>query len=185
MRRLTFDEIASRRADPKAIHSLDRLPVVALLENVRSLYNVGSIFRTSDAVALQKLVLSGFTPSPPRKEIDKTALGSTQTVPWEHRQNPLEAVGSYRSQGYRICAVELTDSGRPYDSILKTDFPLLLALGSEVTGLSSELVAACDMAVEIPMFGMKHSLNIAVAFGIVVYQLSRVWRGDHHSNARV
>ena len=177
MKKLSHDEIARRRLSVDAIPDQHRLPVIVIVDNVRSLYNVGSIFRTSDGALIQKLILTGYTPHPPRKEIEKTALGATKSIPWEYSPSPLTAVDALRSDGYRICCLELTEGGIAYSSVRKAEFPLCLIIGNEISGVSKELVAQCDLALEIPMFGTKQSLNVAVAYGIAVFELSRIWRG--------
>ncbi len=152
-----------------------------MVDSVRSLYNVGSIFRTSDGVLLEKLILTGFTPTPPRKEIEKTALGATQSVPWEYVKDPVRAVKQLKLAGYRACCLELTDDVAPYYDVSPDQYPLCLIIGNEISGVSKEVLAECDMAIEIPQFGIKQSLNVAVAYGVAVYELSKIWRGsrDH------
>ncbi|MBI3787318.1 MAG: RNA methyltransferase [Ignavibacteriales bacterium] len=179
MRKLTHSEIATQRSKLEEIKPADRLPVIAVVDNVRSLYNVGSIFRTSDGVLLEKLILTGFTPTPPRKEIEKTALGATQSVPWEYIKEPKEAIHKLKQQKLKICCLELTDATTPYYSIQSKDFPLALVVGNEITGISKDIVSECDMAIEIPMVGIKQSLNVAVAYGIAIFELNRVWRINH------
>jgi len=176
MRKLTHDEIAQKRLTLEKVRESSRIPISVLVDNVRSLYNVGSIFRTSDGAMIEALILTGFTPRPPRKEIDKTALGATQSVPWEYYENPMEAVQRIKKQGKLLCCLELTDSSVPYHSIHRSDFPLCLVIGNEIVGISKNIIAECDMAIEIPMHGIKHSLNVAVAYGIAVYELARIWR---------
>lgn len=176
MRKLTHEEISLKRLKHEEAREFPRLPIRALLDNIRSLYNVGSVFRSADGALVEKLYLCGHTPHPPRKEIDKTALGATETVPWEYVNNPLEAVATMRNAGVRICLLEQTTKSLPYYDIKKTDFPLCLVVGNEIAGTSPELVAAADMAIEIPMFGSKQSLNVAVAFGIALYDLVRIYR---------
>jgi 23S rRNA (guanosine2251-2'-O)-methyltransferase len=176
MRKLTFDEIAAKRATPSSVLEVPRLPVTVLLESIRSLYNVGSIFRTSDAVQVEKLILSGFTPRPPRKEIEKTALGATKSVLWEHAHDPLEALRRLKQSGIRAYALELTERSIPYTAVPPSDFPICLVIGNEITGISQPVLDACDGAIELPMLGIKHSLNVAVAYGIAVFELSRIWR---------
>ena len=151
----------------------ERFPIYALLDNVRSLYNVGSIFRTSDGARLSKLFLCGYTPHPPRKEIDKTSLGATATVPWEYRKDAGELASKLKSEGIKICLLEHTSESIPYHYIRKTDFPLCLVVGNELTGISKEIIPHADMAVDIPMFGLKQSLNVAVAYGIALFDLVR------------
>lgn len=176
MRRLTHSDLVEKRRKLSEIHEEERTPVVVVLDNVRSLYNVGSIFRTSDGALVRKLILSGYTPRPPRKEIEKTALGATESVPWEYASTAIQAVKECRKQGYKIFSLELTDESISYDAISRRDFPLCLVVGNEITGVSKEVIEECDRAVEIPMFGIKQSLNVAVAYGIVLYELAKVWR---------
>ncbi len=174
MQKLSHEEISKNRTNIEEISSIQRNPIFALADNVRSLYNVGSIFRSSDGALLSKLLLTGFTPYPPRKEIDKTALGSTQTVPWEYFKNPLEAVVQMKEQKIKICVLELTNKSIPHYDLTKQDFPLCLVFGNEITGVSKEIIEHADMAIEIPMYGNKQSLNVAVAYGIVLYDCLRI-----------
>jgi 23S rRNA (guanosine2251-2'-O)-methyltransferase len=176
VRKLTHQEIASRRLDTENIAERQRLPLVTVVDSIRSLYNVGSIFRTSDGALIRKLVLTGFSPHPPRKEIEKTALGATKSVPWEYVHSARDAIVSFKTAGYRVCCLELTDESVPYSALQKPEFPLCLVLGNEITGVSKDLLSLCDVALEIPMYGTKQSLNVAVAYGIAVFELSRVWR---------
>ena len=179
MRKLAHDEIASRRQTLEALHDVKRLPVSVVLDNVRSIYNVGSIFRTSDGAMIERLYLCGYTPHPPRKEIEKTALGATQSVPWEYRQSPREQILELRAKHVKICALELTTHSIPYYKIAREDFPLCLVVGNELTGISKELLELADLAIEIPMFGIKQSLNVAVAYGIALFELSRICRSTN------
>ena len=176
MRKLTHAEISAKRVPEEQIKNASRVPLVVLVDNVRSLYNVGSIFRTSDGAMIEKLILAGFTPHPPRKEIDKTALGSTKSVLWEYTEHPAEAIQSMKERGYKVCCLELTDKSIPYSDIKITDFPLCLVIGNEINGVAKEVIELCDLAIEIPMYGIKQSLNVAVAYGIAVFELARRWR---------
>jgi 23S rRNA (guanosine2251-2'-O)-methyltransferase len=176
VRKLTHSEIAAKRSTLDSLPSAARLPVTVVVDSVRSLYNVGSIFRTSDGVLLEKLVLTGFTPVPPRKEIEKTALGATQSVPWEYVRDPLRAIEATKDTGRKIFCLELTDHVIPYYDVLPADFPLCLVIGNEISGVSKTVLAACDSALEIPQFGIKQSLNVAVAYGIAIFELNRIWR---------
>lgn len=186
MRKLSFEEIATARATLSSVSEVPPLPVTVLLDSIRSLYNVGSIFRTSDAVRIEKLLLAGFTPYPPRKEIEKTALGATKSVPWEHVRDPVEALHRLKAGGLRLCALELTDQSVGYDSLTRSDFPLCLVIGNELTGISSPVLDLCDAAIALPMAGIKHSLNVAVAYGVAVFELARVWRSaSPQSKAKV
>lgn len=174
MHKLSHAEISINRKKIDEIDSVQRNPIYALADNIRSLYNVGSIFRSSDGALVNKLYLTGFTPYPPRKEIDKTALGSTQTVPWEYHKNPMEAVAKLKEQNIKICVLELTNKSVPYYDLSQEDFPLCLVFGNEITGVSKEIIEQADMGVEIPMYGIKQSLNVAVAYGIVLYDCLRI-----------
>ena len=179
VRKLTHEEISLKRTPLKEICSRPRLPLYAMVDNVRSLYNVGSIFRSSDGALIEKLFLVGFTPHPPRKEIDKTALGATRTVPWEFHKDPMEAITRLKKEKIKICVLELAAESKPYFQLKKEDFPLCLVVGNEITGVSKEIMQEADIAIEIPMFGNKQSLNVAVAFGIVVYDCVRVLTVPH------
>lgn len=149
---------------------------MGLLDNIRSLYNVGSIFRTSDGAFIRMLYLCGYTPTPPRKEIEKTALGATETIPWEYHARALDAVGAARAAGATICVLEQTTRSIPYHAVRKEHFPVCLVVGNEITGVSPEVVAAADIALQIPMYGTKQSLNAAVAYGIALFELIRIWK---------
>lgn len=176
MRKLTHEEIAALRLPAEKLHSTERFPIFGMLDNIRSLYNVGSIFRTSDGALIRKLFLCGYTPHPPRREIEKTALGATQTVPWLHFKSINDGIAAARSEGAKLCVLEQTSCSIPYYAVRPEDFPICLVVGNEITGISSEVIAAADMAIEIPMFGVKHSLNAAVAYGIALFELVRIWR---------
>lgn len=154
---------------------IDRLPVAVLLENVRSLYNVGSFFRTGDAVRIQKLLLAGITATPPDRQIAKTALGAEQNVPWEKVESAAEAIGSLRAAGYQVAAVETSlQAVDVFD--WQPAFPVCVAFGHEVNGLSALVLDACDVHVRIPTLGLKQSLNVATAGGVVLYELLRKYR---------
>jgi 23S rRNA (guanosine2251-2'-O)-methyltransferase len=178
MRKLDPEEIAARRITKDEAGSAQRLPVAGMLDNIRSLYNVGSMFRTSDGAFARHLYLTGYTPSPPRVEIAKTALGAVETVPWSHHRDPLEALGLARAAGMKICVLEQTDESVPFSSLTREDFPLCIVVGNELTGVSPGILSRADLALEIPMFGVKHSLNAAVAYGIALFECVRVLRQD-------
>jgi tRNA G18 (ribose-2'-O)-methylase SpoU len=137
------------------------------------------MFRTSDGALLSRLLLTGYTPKPPRKEIEKTALGATETVPWDYFQDPLDAVRELKRLGVNVCVLEHTNASIEYSQVKKTDFPICLVVGNEITGVSHEVIAQADCAIEIPMFGTKQSLNAAVAYGIALFELVRIYKhGD-------
>jgi 23S rRNA (guanosine2251-2'-O)-methyltransferase len=182
MRKLTHDEISKNRSTIETIHNVEKLPVYVLLNSIRSSYNVGSIFRTSDGAMIEKLILCGYTPHPPinstntgSKDVLKTALGSTESVKWEYVKNPLEAIKEIKAKGIKICALELTENSKPYYNITHDDFPLCLVVGNEITGVSQEVLNMCDYSIEIPQYGIKQSLNVAVAYGITIFELRKIF----------
>ena len=175
MKKLTHDEIASNRSTLENLHQVKKLPVFVVLDSIRSNYNVGSIFRTSDGAMIEKLYLCGYTPHPPKKEILKTALGSTDSVDWEYVKDPKEVVIKLKEDGVRICALELTDKSKNYYEVLQNDLPLCIIVGNEITGVSQELIDLCDYSIEIPQYGIKQSLNVAVAYGIAIYELRKIF----------
>lgn len=169
LRKLSFEEITNQRLTKENIKDQKRFPIYSVLDNIRSMYNVGSVFRTSDACRIEKLILCGMTAYPPRKEIEKTALGSVETVPWAYKYDSLDAVKSFKEKGITTIAVEHTTNSIDYRKV-QIDFPVALVFGHEVDGVKEEVVKECDIAIEIPMFGVKQSLNLAVSYGIVLYE---------------
>ncbi len=178
MRKLTHDEISATRKTAEELTSVKRNPVYGLCDNIRSIFNVGAIFRSSDGALVEKLFLTGYTPFPPRKEIEKVALGATETVPWEYRKDPAEAIHELKSAGVKIAVLELTDISRPIWSVKKEEFPVCIVAGNELTGVSKGIIDLADTALEIPMMGMKQSLNVSVAYSIAVYEMLRVLREE-------
>lgn len=155
----------------------DRLPLAVVLDNVRSGLNVGSVFRSADVFAVSKMVLCGITAAPPHREILKTALGSTDTVPWTHEADAVQAVENLQREGFIVLALEQAP-GRTWlqEVSVVPGKKYALVLGNEVDGVSAQVLAACDGVVEIPQFGTKHSLNIAVAAGIALWEWAkRIW----------
>ena len=151
------------------------LPVAVLLDNVRSLYNVGAFFRTADAAAIEKLYLCGITGRPPKKAIAKTALGAEESVAWEHAWEAAPAIDSLRGRGYEIAAIEThVHAVDLFDWTPR--FPVCVIFGHEVDGIQPAISARCDTHVRIPMLGAKHSLNVATAGGVVIYELLRKYR---------
>ena len=173
MHKLSHDEIAQNRSTIETLHKVKKLPVHVLLNSIRSNYNVGSIFRTSDGAMIEKLYLCGYTPCPPKKEVLKTALGSTESVKWEYIKDALDVIKGLKKKGIRIVALELTDNSFPYYKITYDDFPICLVVGNEITGVSQELLDLCDESIEIPQYGIKQSLNVAVAYGIAIFELRK------------
>ncbi len=176
MKKLIHSEILQERLTNKEAKSVDRKPVYVMMSNIRSLYNVGSMFRTCDAALVSELILCGFTPHPPRMEIEKTALGAVDTVPWKYFNSDIDAVKYLKQKNIRVIALEITDKKRSYSSLEIEDYPLCLVLGNELTGIDQELLALCDDAIEIEMHGVKHSLNVSVAGGIAIFEAIRKWK---------
>ena len=170
IRKLSFNEIFARQPKLHELKQMKRLPIYVMAENIRSMHNVGSIFRTSDGVRIEHLFLTGFTACPPRMEIEKTALGATDSVPWSYHKDPVPVLRQLKARGVQLVAVEHTDQSQNY---LQADyrFPVCLIVGNEVDGVSQEVIELVDMAVEIPMLGIKQSLNVSVAYGIVLYHV--------------
>ena len=166
MRKLTHEEIVTRQ-----VGGLDkpRLPLCVILNNIRSLHNVGAIFRTADGAGVEKIYLCGCTGYPPQGGIAKTALGAENHVPWEYHADALGVVRQLKAQGYQIVLLEQMQGSMSQDVFIPTP-PVCLVIGNEVSGIADDLVALCDAAVEIDMAGIKNSLNAAVAFGVVAYQ---------------
>lgn len=175
----TYNELLELRLKESQIQSTKRHAVTVILDNIRSLYNVGSIFRTADAMWIEELILCGFTPYPPRKEIEKTALGAIHTVPWRYIESAVSAVREMKNKGKVCFAIELTHNSRPHTSLTLNDYPCCLVLGNELTGVQDSVLSECDSALEIPMFGTKHSLNVAVAGGIVMTEAVLQYRRLH------
>ncbi len=169
MRKLRHEEII--RSSTDSVLKLPRHPITVVLDNIRSVLNVGSIFRTSDGALIERIILSGITATPDHPQMQKSALGSQSIVPWNYEPNPLVAVDLLRHQGYKIAALELTDSPTYLSEVTKDQFPLCLMIGNELSGIDSRLLGLADYALEIPQYGAKQSLNVAVAYGIAVYHL--------------
>ncbi|WP_316767002.1 RNA methyltransferase [Pedobacter frigiditerrae] len=168
MRKLKLDEL--NRVDIQEFKEQEKLPVVVVLDNVRSMHNVGSVFRTADGFSIEKVILCGITAQPPHREIEKTALGATQSVEWEHFEDTLAAIDSLREQGYQIIAIEQAENS----TMLNTFKPsatakYALIFGNEVNGVSDEAMQKIDECIEIPQFGTKHSFNIVISAGIVLW----------------
>lgn len=169
MRKLNMQELG--RKTVAEFKAADKTPLVLVLDNVRSMHNVGSVFRTADAFLLQGIVLCGYTPVPPHRDIQKTALGATETVEWQYYTTTLEAVEALRKEGYTVMAIEQAERSVMLDRFSPAATPLALVFGNEVSGVDAEVMKLADGCIEIPQSGMKHSLNISVSAGIVVWDL--------------
>jgi tRNA G18 (ribose-2'-O)-methylase SpoU len=170
MRKLENSELD--RLNVEEFKQVGKTPICIVLDNVRSLNNIGSVFRTADAFLIEKIYLCGITATPPHKDIHKTALGATDSVAWEHRESTLELLEELREEGYTSLAVEQAEN-----AVMLNDFKVeenkryALIFGNEVKGVSQEVVSASDLVLEIPQYGTKHSLNISVSVGVVVWDL--------------
>ena len=170
MRKLQNEELD--RLSTEEYKQAPKIPVWLVLDNVRSLNNIGSIFRTADAFRLAGIFLCGITATPPHREIHKTALGATESVHWEYRKETREVLTELKASGFRILAVEQTEGASPLDQVrLKRGERYALVFGHEVRGVEQKVVDMSDLCIEIPQFGTKHSLNISVAAGIVIWEV--------------
>jgi len=150
-------------------------PIIVLLDDVRSLNNIGSIFRTCDAMGIKKMYLCGITGKPPHREIRKTAIGSSESVDWEYKKNASKILTKYRDLGYDIIAVEQTSSSVSLENYQLTNKKILLVFGNEVNGVSQNLIDLCDISLEIPQWGTKHSMNVSVSVGIILWNLKKLF----------
>jgi tRNA G18 (ribose-2'-O)-methylase SpoU len=170
MRKLLNEELD--RLSKSEYKRSDKTPLTIVLDNVRSLNNVGSVFRSADAYRVEQILLCGITAQPPHREIRKTALGATETVAWSHHEHTIDAIRHLQNQGYIVCAIEqAVDSMNLHQFQPVANRPLAIVMGNEVEGVDQEVVAACDHVIELEQYGTKHSLNISVCAGIVIYDL--------------
>ena len=169
MKKLSHEELISRQA---GLGSQTPIPFMAVLNDIRSLYNVGSLFRTADGAGLEKLWLCGLTGIPPDSQISKTALGAEKHVPWEYTRDPAVCLQKLRESGYQTVLLEQTRESIPYDQYCPKG-PVCLIVGNEISGVTERLLPWCDAAIEIEMAGLKSSLNVTVAFGVAAYHIRR------------
>jgi|TARA_B100001741_G_scaffold305600_1_gene298015 tRNA G18 (ribose-2'-O)-methylase SpoU len=170
----TNDELKSDRPTLEEVKNIPRLPISILVENVRSVHNVGSIFRSADGFGAEKIYLSGYTACPPRDDLSKTALGADKSVRWEHFQSPIDAAKNIINKGISLVLLEQTVTSKSiYD--LEWSFPLCFIVGNEVEGVSEELAKLATIHAEIPMRGIKQSLNVSVSTGVAGYEFSRIY----------
>ena len=168
------DDIKADRPTLDEVKFIPKIPISFLLENIRSAHNVGSIFRTADGMGASKVFLSGYTCKPPQKDLSKTALGAELAVEWEHHENPIELAYQIKQKNIKLVLLEHTKKSQSLYK-LNWEFPLCIVLGNEVDGVSEELIELCDQHVEIPMRGIKQSLNVATAAGIIGYEMLRYY----------
>jgi len=170
MRKLKNSELD--RLSVEDFKSVKKTPLIIILDNIRSLNNIGSVFRTSDAFLIEKIYLCGITATPPHKDIHKTALGSTETVDWEYAENTLELVNHLKSENIKICSVEQAENATTLNAFTpEKNTTYALVFGNEVKGVSQNVVNASDVVIEIPQYGTKHSLNISVSAGVVIWDV--------------
>jgi 23S rRNA (guanosine2251-2'-O)-methyltransferase len=175
MKKLKLEELG--RISINQFKDSEKIPVCILLDNIRSLHNVGSAFRTADAFRIEKIILTGITGIPPHREIQKTALGATESVDWVYSESPAKAISDLKSKGYKIVIVEQTTDSIPLQTFHgEPGIKYCLVFGNEVHGVSEESIDLGDLALEIPQLGTKHSLNISVCLGIVLWDVFRKLR---------
>lgn len=167
-RKLKLNEL--NRVSVDAFKQQEKTPVVVILDNIRSLNNIGSVFRTADAFAIEKIYLCGYTAQPPHREIQKTALGATESIDWEYKEHPVEVINQLKNEGFKVYSVEQTESSTFLHEV-KANNKIAIVMGNEVQGVQQEVIDACDGVIEIPQIGTKHSLNISVSCGIVLWEL--------------
>ncbi len=176
MRKLTMDELGRKSVED--FKMANKKPIVVVMDNIRSMHNVGSVFRTSDGFLIDGICLCGFTPQPPHRDIHKTALGATETVDWVYYENTTDAVDALKQKGYKVYAIEQTEGSISLEQFKQlhpniSEQPVAFVFGNEVDGVDEDVIAACDGVIEIPQWGMKHSLNISVAAAIVLWEFVR------------
>jgi len=173
MRKLSMEELG--RKSVEEFKRSDKTPVIVVLENIRSAYNVGSVFRTSDAFLIEAIYIVGYTSQPPHKEIKKTALGAEESVEWKHFATAAEAIDDLRTKGFNIYAAEQAEGSYKLNAIgFESGEKIAVVFGNEVAGVEQSTITLCDGCIEIPQLGMKHSLNIATAAGVVLWELVRL-----------
>lgn len=169
MRKLKNSELG--RISVENFKTSKKTPIVVVLDNVRSALNVGSSFRTSDAFRIEKIYLCGITATPPNKEIRKSALGATESVEWRKVEDTESVIKKLKSEGYHICAIEQTEDSTMLNDFIPVEKPIAVVFGNEVYGVQQSVVDLCNQSIEIPQIGTKHSLNISVSIGIVIWDL--------------
>jgi tRNA G18 (ribose-2'-O)-methylase SpoU len=170
MKKLKLEELGRISVDQ--FKEVEKLPVCLVLDNVRSLHNVGSAFRTADAFRVEKIYLTGITGTPPHREIHKTALGATESVVWEYAEKPEDIVQQLKAAGYKIIIIEQTDASTSLHEFKRLkDEKICLVFGNEINGVSDSVIQHADVALEIPQSGTKHSLNVSVCIGVVLWEI--------------
>lgn len=177
MRKLSMDELG--RKSVEEFKQATKTPIIAVLDNIRSMHNVGSVFRTADAFLIEAIFLCGYTAQPPHRDINKTALGATESVDWIYFSQTTDAVSELKNRGYKVYAIEQTEGSTSLEKIsIRSTEKLAVIFGNEVEGVNDEVLKLVDGSIEIPQLGMKHSLNISVAAGIVLWEFVRTRIGS-------
>jgi 23S rRNA (guanosine2251-2'-O)-methyltransferase len=172
MRKLLNRELGRKTIDQYRLS--EKAPIVIVLDNVRSQSNVGSVFRTADAFLVEKIILCGITATPPNPDIRKTALGATESVPWEYHEKTTEVIAELKQNGYMIIGIEQVDQSYELQNfVTEKDKKYAIVFGHEINGVNQDVIDKCDCCIEIPQFGTKHSFNIAVSAGIVLWELNK------------
>ena len=171
MRKLSMDELG--RMSVADFKEAPKKPIVVVMDQIRSMHNVGSVFRTADAFLINGICLCGFTPQPPHRDIHKTALGATDSVDWMYYEQTTDAVNALKQQGYKVYAIEQTEGSIPLNQFEKDHQSIAFVFGNEVDGVDQAVIDLCDGVIEIPQWGMKHSLNISVAAAVVLWEFVR------------
>lgn len=172
MRKLSMAELGRKSVDE--FKGSDKFPIIVVLENIRSAYNVGSVFRTADAFLIQAIYIIGYSAKPPHKEIKKTALGAEESVEWKYFKTSAEAIEELKTKKYKVYAVEQTEGSHKLSSAgFRQKEKIAVVFGNEVTGVEQSTIEICEGCIEIPQLGMKHSLNVATAAGVVLWELIR------------
>jgi tRNA G18 (ribose-2'-O)-methylase SpoU len=171
MRKLSMEELGRKSVEDFKL--ADKKPLVVVMDNIRSMHNVGSVFRTADAFLISGICLCGFTPQPPHRDIHKTALGATDSVDWLYYEHTVDAVLALKARGFKVLAIEQTEGSIMLDAYVDKHVPTAFVFGNEVDGVADEVIQVCDGVIEIPQWGMKHSLNISVAAAVVLWEFVR------------
>ena len=174
MRKLKLEELNRQNVD--TFKDAPKLPVIVVLDNIRSALNIGSIFRTCDAFALEEIYLCGISATPPNREITKTAIGATESVKWSHHPDIRQAIKQLKASGYSIVGIEQTDSSISLQDFTQHPRKIAVVFGNEVEGISDDILQELDCCIEIPQYGTKHSLNVSVCAGIVLWTISEMSR---------
>jgi tRNA G18 (ribose-2'-O)-methylase SpoU len=172
VQKLKLEEL--NRIDVETFKTVEKIPLIVVLDNIRSMHNVGATFRTADAFLIQKIILCGITPQPPHREIHKAALGATESVDWKYESDIISVINELKSEGFEVIGIEqTTDSKMITDFTIDSSKKYAMILGNEVEGISDEALAHIDSFIEIPQLGTKHSLNVSVCGGIVMWEFAK------------